>query len=293
VVGAGPAGMEAALVLGRRGFEAVHLVDAEDEIGGRIRWTRRLPTLGDWGRVADWRRTQLAQLDNVEVITGRRLTPDEVRDYGAGIVILATGSRWSDDGSQPGTVKVITDGVGSLTPERIMLGERPRGQRVAVYDCDGYYVGPGIAELLAAEGYQVHLVTPEEVVSPMSDGTLEGPMLRQHLHDVGVAMHAGVTVRHRTPAGVSGETQYGDQWDLGVDDLVLVTHQVPCDDLYRELMADPTALAEAGVEELYLIGDAQSPRWISEAVFDGHRLARELDLPHPRFPAPVRRDAPV
>ena len=44
---------------------------------------------------------------------------------------------------------------------------------------------------------------------------------------------------------------------------------------------------------VHLIGDAQSPRWISEAVFDGPRLAREIDLPDPTFPAPVLRDLPV
>jgi dimethylamine/trimethylamine dehydrogenase len=293
VVGAGPAGMEAAMMLGKRRFAAVHLVDAEDEIGGRIRWVRRLPTLGDWGRIADWRRTQLDALPNVDVITGRRLSAADVLDYGASIVIVATGSRWADDGTQPGTRKVILDAAGSLTPERVMAGERPRGQRVAVYDCDGYYVAPGIAELLAAEGYDVHLVTPEPVVSPISDGTLEGPFLRQHLHDVGVTMHVGVTLRARTADGVAGETTYGDPWHLDVDDVVLVTHQVPTDELYRELGHDPAALAEAGIEAVHLIGDAQSPRWISEAVFDGHRLAREIDLPDPSFPAPVLRDLPV
>ena len=186
VVGAGPAGMECAMVLGRRGFTAVHLVDAEDEIGGRIRWTRRLPTLGDWGRIVDWRRTQLDKLPNVDVITGRRLTTAEVLDYGASVVVVATGSRWSGDGTQPGRLRPISLPPGTtqaLTPERVMTGDRPVGQRVAVYDVDGYYVGPGIAELLAAEGYDVHLVTPEPVVSPISDETLEGPLLRQHLHD--------------------------------------------------------------------------------------------------------------
>jgi dimethylamine/trimethylamine dehydrogenase len=42
-----------------------------------------------------------------------------------------------------------------------------------------------------------------------------------------------------------------------------------------------------------VIGDAASPRWISESVFDGHRLAREIDLPDPSFPAPMLRDQPV
>jgi len=293
VVGAGPAGMECALTLGRRGFAAVHLVDAEDEIGGRMRWIRRLPTLGDWGRITDWRRTQLDGLSNVTVITGRDLSARDVLDYGADIVILATGSRWSDDGTQPGTRKVITGAPGSLTPERVMVGERPRGQRVAVYDCDGYFVGPGIAELLAAEGYEVHLVTPHDVISPMSDGTLEGPMMRQHLHDVGVAMHTQVTMRSFEDGVAGGETSYGDPWSLEVDDLVLATHQVPVDGMYRELVSEPVALADAGIRAVHLIGDAQSPRWISEAVFDGHRLAREIDLPDPSFPAPLLRDIPT
>lgn len=293
VIGAGPAGMECALTLGNRGFDAVHLVEAEDEIGGRLTWTRRLPTLGDWGRITDWRATQLERLDNVSVITGRAMTAADVLDYGADIVIVATGSRWSDDGTQPGTRQPILGAAGSLTPERVMAGARPAGQRVAVYDVDGYYVGSGIAELLSNEGYEVHLMTPSAVVSPLSDGTLEGPMLRQHLHDVGITMHTSVTLRQRAAGEVSGDTAYGDPWHLPIDDLVLVTHQVPADGLYRELQADHAALEEAGIRQLFLIGDAQSPRWISEAVFDGHRLAREIDLPHPEFPAPVLRDLPA
>ena len=82
VVGAGPAGLECAVVLGKRGFDTVHLVEAEPEIGGRLRWTRRLPTLGDWGRIVDWRAVQLGKLRNVEVITGHRMTAAEVLGYG-------------------------------------------------------------------------------------------------------------------------------------------------------------------------------------------------------------------
>ena len=100
VVGAGPAGMEAAITLGKRGFEAVHLVEAEPEIGGRLRWVRRLPTLGDWGRIVDYRQIQLDKLPNVAVVTKRRLDAAAVRDYGAQIVIVATGSRWSGEGLQ-------------------------------------------------------------------------------------------------------------------------------------------------------------------------------------------------
>lgn len=51
----GTAGMECAVVLRRRGFESVHLVEAEPKVGGRLAWTRRLPTLGDRGRIVDYR----------------------------------------------------------------------------------------------------------------------------------------------------------------------------------------------------------------------------------------------
>ncbi len=63
----GRAGMECAIVLGKRGFRRVHLVDAEAEIGGHFRWVTQLPGLGEWGRVVNWRRIQLDKLANVEV----------------------------------------------------------------------------------------------------------------------------------------------------------------------------------------------------------------------------------
>ena len=70
VVGAGAAGMECAIVLGKRGLRRVHLVDAEPEIGGVMRWIPTLPGLGEWARVVNWRRIQLEKLKNVEVVTG-------------------------------------------------------------------------------------------------------------------------------------------------------------------------------------------------------------------------------
>ncbi len=293
VVGAGPSGMECAMVLGKRGFEAVHLVDEAPEIGGRLRWARRLPTLGDWGRITDYRAIQLDKLDNVEVITGRRLTAADVLDYGAQIVVVATGSSWRGDGVQPEHDDIVGADASLphvLTPEQVMLeGKRPASGPVVVYDADGYYVGAGIAELLAGEGHEVHLVTPFGVVSPTSDASLEGDMLRQHLHELGVVAHRDVTLTEVSASGVVGE-MFGDAWSLACVGVVLVTQQQSNDALYQELIHDPAALEAAGVEAVYAIGDAVAPRHISEAVFDGHRLAREIDTADPMRPLPYLRE---
>lgn len=297
VVGAGPAGMECAIVLAKRGIEAVHLVDAAPDIGGRLTWTRRLPTLGDWGRILDWRAVQLAKLRNVEVITSRRLTAADILDYGAQLVVVATGSRWSATGMQGPTHEPITGADGTVpyvvTPEQVMLeGKRPSGPRVVVYDADGYYVGAGIAELLAGEGFEVHLVTPFPVVSPVSDETLEGEELRHHLHERGVVVHRDVTVTAVGPGLVGGHDEFGEPWSLAASGAVLVTSQVADDSLYRDLAAAPEALRGAGVEGLYRIGDCLAPRMISEAVFDGHRLAMEIESDDPDVAAPYARERP-
>jgi dimethylamine/trimethylamine dehydrogenase len=297
VIGAGPAGSECAMVLGKRGFEAVHLVEAETEIGGALRWTRQLPTLGDWGRVTDYRTIQLDKLANVEVITGRRLSAVDVREYGAQLVVLATGSSWRGDGVQPEQLEPITGADSALdhvmTPEQVMAhGKRPPGRLVVVYDTDGYYVGPGVAEFLARDGFEVHLVTTYTVVSPISDGTLEGSMLRKHLHEVGVTVHRGVTITNVGHAQVAGFDEFDGAWSLKMDATVLVTQRRSEDRLYRELTADPDALTAAGIEGVYRIGDAVAPRMISEAIFDGHRLAREIDSSNPARPLPYLRERP-
>lgn len=286
VVGAGPAGLECAVTLGRRGFEMIHLVDAASELGGKLRWIRRLPGLGDWGRIVDHRAVLLGKQPSVAVVTGKRLDAEAVRDYGAAVVVLATGSHWSGEGLQASTNAPIDGADPSLahvlTPEQVaVLGKRPPGPRVAVYDAEGYFTGPGIAELLAREGLEVTLITPLAVVSPISDLTVEGPLLRRGLHGAGVRMVTGVTIDRLDAGGAHGETELGDPWSLEVDGVVLVTQQLSDDALYQELRRDPAALAAAGIRQLIRIGDAVAPRMISEAVFEGHRAAREIELADP------------
>jgi dimethylamine/trimethylamine dehydrogenase len=298
VVGAGPAGMECAIVLGKRGFRRVHLVEAEQELGGVTRWVPRLPGLGEWGRVLNWRRIQLERLKNVEVLTGLRLDADGVREYGAELVVVATGSRWCRDGLNAQTHEPIPGADASqpwvLTPEQVVLqGKRPPGRRVVVYDADGYFMAPGLAEQLVLDGFEVELVTPFDVISPESDHTLEGPLLRRRLHEAGIRLTRNVLLTRIAEHGAQGESEFGEAWEREADAVVLVTQRRSDDALYRELRADEERLREEGVEAVFRIGDCVAPGLIADAVFSGHRLAREIDSPDPSLPLPHRRELPA
>jgi dimethylamine/trimethylamine dehydrogenase len=296
VVGAGPAGLECAIVLAKRGFERVHLVDAADEIGGTLRWIPRLPGLGEWGRFVDYRRVQLDKLDNLDVIVNTRLDADAVRDYGAELVIVATGSRWAGDGLSPVSHEPLPGADASLdrvfTPEQIMLdGQRPpAGTPVVVYDTEGYFMGAGIAELLRSEGYPVHIATPHQQVAGQCDITLEGHRLRTRLHEVGIEFHRSVFLTSATADGVDGFGEFGEPFTLDAGATVLVTHRLPENGLYRELASDRSKLEAAGISGLYQIGDCVSPRMLVDTVFDGHRLGREIDSPQPERPLPYLRE---
>jgi dimethylamine/trimethylamine dehydrogenase len=295
VVGAGPAGMECAVVLGKRGFRRVHLVEAERELGGSFRWVPELPGLGEWARVVNWRRVQLDKLRDVEVITGSRLSAADVLEYGAELVVVATGARWASDGVNGVTHQPVPGADASLphvlTPEQVMLeGKRPAGDRVLVWDGEGYFMAPGMAELLGAEGYAVELATLHEQIAPYCDETLEGPLLRQHLHRIGVVQRRGFVLGAIEPGRALGADEYGEPVELAVDSVVLVTQRLSQDALYHELVEDEEALADAGIEAVYRIGDCVAPRVPADAIFDGHRLAREIDSPNPAVPLPFRRE---
>ncbi len=295
IVGAGPAGMECAIVLGKRGFRRIHLVEADEELGGSLRWIPRLPGLGEWARVVNWRRIQLERLKNVEVLTGLSLDARRVIEYGAEIVVVATGSHWATDGLNAFSHRPIPGCDASLphvlTPEQVMIeGKRPPDQRVAVYDGEGYFAAAGLAEELALDGYRVELLTPFDVVSPLSDETLEGPLLRRRLHEAGVSMRRNVTLAGVEPGRLDCEDEFGEPFSLEAGSVVLCTQRLSDEELYLELAGDADALRAAGIEALYRVGDCVAPRLIADAIFDGHRLAREIDGPHPQIPLPYKRE---
>jgi dimethylamine/trimethylamine dehydrogenase len=117
-------------------------------------------------------------------------------------------------------------------------------------------------------------------------------MLRNHLHEVGVTVHRGVTLMNVDAERAWGFDEFESEWSLKTDAIVLVTQRSSEDRLYLELVAGKDALTAAGIDGVYRIGDAVAPRMISEVIFDGHRLAREIDSPNPALPLPYLRERP-
>jgi dimethylamine/trimethylamine dehydrogenase len=298
IVGAGPAGMECAVVLGKRGMRRVHLVEAADDVGGHFRWVPELPGLREWSRVVSYRRGELERLKNVEIVLRTELNAHTIREYGAEIVIIATGARWAADGLS-GTTHDTIEGADAklahvLTPDQIMVeGKMVPGERVVVYDCEGYFMGASLSEKLSRDGKQVTLITPMALPGPYMAYTGESLDMDPLLRKLGVHVVASHVVDRIEAGRIIGHPviapEEAIEWQA--DAAVLVTQRIANDDLYRELKATTEALEEEGIRALYRIGDSFAPRMnVADAIFDGHRLGREIDSPDPSVPLPYIRE---
>ncbi|HNB35791.1 MAG TPA: FAD-dependent oxidoreductase, partial [Anaerolineales bacterium] len=281
IVGAGPAGLEAARALGQRGYKVI-LTDAKREAGGRVLLESQLPNLIEWRRVIDWRLTQLNKLENVFFYPSSKMTAQDVLESGEPNVIIATGSTWRRDGvgrqlsrPVPGEAKIFTPDdlmeSGGLPPE---LRELAPGLHILIYDDDHYYMGGVLAELLATNGCKVTLVTPAPTISAWTEYTLERDRIYKRLLDLNVTLlpfHALASLS--STAVTVAHTITNTEILLPCDAVVMVTERIPNDALYHDLKP---ALADGRLKSLRLIGDAEAPNIIAQAVFSGHLAAREF-----------------
>jgi dimethylamine/trimethylamine dehydrogenase len=295
VLGAGPAGMECAMVLGKRGMSAVHLVDERDAIGGSMREISAYPNLGEWGRVINYRHVQLEKLENVELILETRLDAEAIFEYGAEIVVVATGARWRADGLNGTTQQTITGAEldCSYTPEQVSSAKgQIDGEHVLVYDTDGYFAAVGVAELLLNAGKRVTFVTPQPNVAPFMAFTGEFGPVNVSLRERGAEIVLQHTLAQIAPGGMRGASVWGGETTWDADAVVLVTQRESVDGIYRELTADPARLEQEGIEAVYRVGDCLAPRMPADSIFEGHRLAREIDSPDPAVALPYLRELP-
>lgn len=277
VVGAGPAGLECAMTLGKRGYR-VMLAEARRELGGRVSLESRLPGLSTWARVRDYRTGQIGRLANVEVFLESRLTVEDIAAMECRHVVLATGARWRRDGVGYANLQPVvrSEMPGLWTPDDVLAGNLPEGH-VVIYDDDQYYMAGVIAEKLLQAGRRVTFVTPGLEVSTWTTMTDEQIRVQTRLMAAGATIHLA-----RRLTDWDGETarfaNIYDGSDLVVagDGLLIAGAREAEDSLYRELVARHDAGGIPQLKTIRAIGDCEVPGAIFNAVYAGHRLAREF-----------------
>ncbi len=280
VVGAGPAGLEAAHALGKRGYE-VMLAEATRELGGRVSHESKLPGLSEWVRVRDYRLQQIEKMDNVEVFRESDMSAEQVLEIGADHIAIATGSHWRRDGfgsNNPGGITDLGAPDKLYTPDDIMAGKVPIGPTV-IFDDDHYYMGTVLAELVRKTGVSVTLVTPEDTVSSWGLFTYDRWRAQTKLMELGIDLITARNISTFDGNSATLECQYtGQKGTIEVEALVLVTARTPNDGLYQELTDKIAGGAKGSPKSLKRIGDCEAPAIIAAAVYSGHRYARELDV---------------
>ena len=291
IVGGGPAGLECAVTLARRGYQ-VTLADAAKEFGGRLRFETRLPGLATWGRVVDWRLGQLRERPNVNLYPGNELKPEDILALEHGHVVVATGARWTKM-----LFSTLEFPVGELeapgvyTPDDLAAGIVPPGP-VVVFDFDNYYLAGAIAEQLAIEVGEVSYVTTAGNASAWTFMTNELPLVHRALSNAGVPIHTlhRVTAFDGTTVTLA-DVYSGREKALACRSLVIVGMRKPRDELYHALLARESELQDAGIASVARIGDSLAPGAIVHAVHGGHRYAREFDSENAE--PPYTRDFPL
>ena len=131
----------------------------------------------------------------------------------------------------------------------------------------------------------MELVTGFDTVAPFAAETLEDVLTRARLHAAGVAMRTATVVTAIAPGRVQAADEFGGPLELAADGVVLVTQRISRDRLFHEL--------DGSLPRVYRIGDCVAPRLLAESIFDGHRLAREIDSGDPEVALPYLRERPL
>jgi 2,4-dienoyl-CoA reductase-like NADH-dependent reductase (Old Yellow Enzyme family) len=279
VVGGGPGGMEAARVARLRGH-AVTLIDQNSVLGGQIRYLTEVPSrFGFQEIVLSFERT--FDRIGVEVRLGQEVTLETLRALSPDIVVIATGSEGKREGWSPARPGRATlpgaDLPWVLSQEDVFeLGHISPG-RVLVYDEEGNANGPVVAEYLLNDGHAVTMVTrfPTLGLGPEYDTTNLTPQLKRLFnHDsASFELHPFLLLDELRADGSALCTHIHSnavhQFE-GMDAAVLVMGNRSRDELYHQAKEDQVA------DTVVRVGDCVSPRRITDAVFDAHRIVREL-----------------
>jgi N-methyl-L-proline demethylase len=289
IVGAGPAGMEAARVASTRGH-SVTVFEAASEPGGQIRLTTRTRRKSEMIGIIDWRKAQCDQR-NVSFRFNTLAEVSEVIHENPDVVVIATGGLPHTE-----VLKTGNDLVGSTWD--ILSGDVKPGSNVLLYDDAGDHAAMQAAEVIAASGARLEIMTPDRSFAPEVMGMNLVPYMRtlQKLDVVfTVTFRLEDVVREGNQLRAIIGSDYGGVSKERLFDQVIVNHGTrPIDDLYFALKlhsrnfgeVDYPALIDGrpqvidkntnGLFQLFRIGDAVSARNTHAAIYDALRLMKDI-----------------
>ncbi|PDS43729.1 N-methylproline demethylase [Rhizobium anhuiense] len=289
IVGAGPAGLEAARVAGERGHQVV-VFEAANNPGGQIRLTAQSERRREMISIIDWRMSQCEKYD-VTFHFNTWAEADTIEAENPDVVIIATGGL-------PHT-EVLTSGNELVVSSwDIISGNVKPGTNVLIFDDAGDHAGLQAAEFIAKAGAKVEIMTPDRSFAPEVMAMNLVPYMRSlQKHDV------TFTVTYRLEAVEKSGNQlvahigsdYGGIARQHSFDQIVVNHgTIPLDELYFELKPNSSNLGEMshdqllsgepqsivrnpdGRFQLFRIGDAVAARNTHAAVYDGLRIAKDI-----------------
>ncbi|MGI9476683.1 MAG: FAD-dependent oxidoreductase [Hyphomicrobiaceae bacterium] len=289
VVGAGPAGVEAARIAGERGHE-VAVFEAAPHPGGQLRLAAQSERRREMLSIIDWRMSQCAKHD-VRFQFNTWAEADDVDFENPDVVIIATGGLPDTSFLDAGSELVVSSWD-------LISGDVKPGSNVLVFDDAGDHAAMQAAEVVANSGAKLEFMTPDRMVAPEVMGMNLVPYMRALL-DKDVTMTVGrrlksVAAKDNQLSATIG-TDYSDYQSVASYDQVVVNHgTLPLDDLYFALkprssnlgeMDYPAFIAGApqtvqrnadGSFQLFRIGDAVSSRDTHAAIYDALRLVKDM-----------------
>ncbi len=289
IVGAGPAGLEAARVCAERGHRVI-VFEAGQNAGGQIRLASILPRRAELIGIIDWRLQQLERL-GVEIRYNQYAEAEDMLAEDPQIVIVATGGLPNTEVLQEGNEWVHSSWD-------ILSGQLKPGSNVLLFDDNGAHQGMQTAELIATSGAKLEIISPERFFAPEMGGTNYAVYADIfHRHDVQITINRrllSVQKKGNQFCAIIGSDYSPGQEERLVDQVIVEHGTIAMEDLYFDLKADSInkgaidyqALIngqaqtlrrnESGKYRLYRIGDAVSSRNIHAAIYDALRLCKDI-----------------